>query len=114
MARKRKYDYNGTLLNLALLGGAAIILKKRTGRLAGINGNRYSRYFNTRGEEFDRILAQADFIQAKYERDLLNAGYTKQTVPAIVADAYWQKYSQEFNSLMNRLQIILENQYNKL
>lgn len=36
MARKRKYNYNGTLLNLALLGGAAIILKKRTGKLAGI------------------------------------------------------------------------------
>lgn len=39
MARKRKYNYNGTLLNLALLGSAAILLKKRTGKLAGIGNN---------------------------------------------------------------------------
>ena len=36
MATKKKYNFNGTLLNLCLLGGAAIILKKRTGRLRGI------------------------------------------------------------------------------
>ena len=36
MATKRKYNYNGTLLNLALLGGAALLLKKRTGSLSGI------------------------------------------------------------------------------
>ena len=36
MATKRKYNYNGTLLNLALLGGATLLLKKRTGRLRGI------------------------------------------------------------------------------
>lgn len=36
MARKRKYNYNGTLLNLALLGSAAILLKKRTGSLRGV------------------------------------------------------------------------------
>lgn len=92
------------------------IYKHRWEKQFGNNriGNRYDRYFKTRGEEFDKILSQADFIQEQYERDLLNAGYTKQTAPAIVADAYWQKYSQEFNSLMNRLQTILENQYKKL
>lgn len=180
---KKKLNTNGTLLNLLLLGGAAVILKKRTGSLRGVGatryyqfspiedklyerqmelfeeweradeenpmnvaendkyyrdlifrleelqdkiynrrwqkqfgnnriGNKYDRYFNSRGEAFERILDQANFIQEQYERDLLNAGYTKQTAPAIVANAYWQKYSQEFNSLINRLQTILENQQN--
>lgn len=36
MSKKRKYDFNGTLLNLLLLGGAAVILKKRTGSLRGV------------------------------------------------------------------------------
>ncbi|MEE1090042.1 MAG: hypothetical protein UH103_01305 [Paludibacteraceae bacterium] len=33
---KKKLNTNGTLLNLLLLGGAAVILKKRTGSLRGI------------------------------------------------------------------------------
>lgn len=33
---KKKLNTNGTLLNLLLLGGAAVILKKRTGKLTGI------------------------------------------------------------------------------
>lgn len=33
---KKKLNTNGTLLNLLLLGGAAIILKKRTGSLRGV------------------------------------------------------------------------------
>lgn len=36
MARKKKYDFTGTLLNLLLLGGAAVILKNRTGSLRGV------------------------------------------------------------------------------
>lgn len=36
---KKKLNTNGTLLNLLLLGGAAVILKKRTGKLAGIGKN---------------------------------------------------------------------------
>ena len=35
---KKKYDFNGTLLNLLLLGGAAVILKNRTGSLRGVAG----------------------------------------------------------------------------
>lgn len=37
---KKKYDFNGTLLNLLLLGGAAVILKNRTGSLRGVGGIR--------------------------------------------------------------------------
>lgn len=33
---KKKINTNGTLLNLLLLGGAAVILKKRTGSLRGV------------------------------------------------------------------------------
>ena len=33
---KKKLNTNGTLLNLLLLGGAAVILKKRTGSLRGV------------------------------------------------------------------------------
>lgn len=47
MSKKRKYDFNGTLLNLVLLGGAAVILKKRTGSLRGVGATlkRYYYYF---------------------------------------------------------------------
>ena len=51
MATKKKYNYNGTLLNLALLGGAALLLKKRTGSLRGI-GAVGARDFLERMEEF--------------------------------------------------------------
>lgn len=38
---KQKYNFNGTLLNLLLLGGAAVILKKRTGSLRGVGATDY-------------------------------------------------------------------------
>lgn len=38
---KKKLNTNGTLLNLLLLGGAAVILKKRTGSLSGVGATDY-------------------------------------------------------------------------
>lgn len=37
---KQKYNFNGTLLNLLLLGGAAVILKNRTGSLRGVGSTK--------------------------------------------------------------------------
>lgn len=62
MATKKKYNYNGTLLNLALLGGAALLLKKRTSSLRGVGvGAIHSRdwivrYIDHRLDVYDRLL----------------------------------------------------------
>ncbi len=47
---KQKYNFNGTLLNLLLLGGAAVILKKRTGSLRGVGVGAKESYIILEGD----------------------------------------------------------------
>lgn len=63
---KQKYNFNGTLLNLLLLGGAAVILKKRTGSLRGVGAinNPTSTSILISGSR--RLAADAFFCFEKY------------------------------------------------
>jgi hypothetical protein len=91
MSKKRKYDFNGTLLNLVLLGGAAVILKNRTGSLRGVgaikkryilstttimdNGefiNTVSKIIEGKTRAFDALKFQVDIWGKQYPYKKIN------------------------------------------
>lgn len=88
---KKKLNTNGTLLNLLLLGGAAVILKKRTGSLRGVgaikqryvlsittimdNGefiNTVSKIIEGKTRAFDALKFQVDIWGKQYPYKKIN------------------------------------------
>lgn len=62
---KKKINTNGTLLNLLLLGGAAVILKKRTGSLMGV-GSTKIQLIEYLEERLNTLNRQMKYFQEKY------------------------------------------------
>lgn len=105
MSKKRKYDFNGTLLNLVLLGGAAVILKNRTGSLRGI-GSYTDKYGFTVRENPYKIIQELIDNQEELQKlnsVWMNLNYHLNTLPLTPPRKLSHIY-KAFNSIVMRPQ----------
>lgn len=92
---KKKLNTNGTLLNLLLLGGAAVILKKRTGSLRGVG----SRYYEFSPEEL-RLQEEEDRLIEEWQNNpKANVQYIKQRLAELEKrqnEIYSKRWHKEY------------------
>lgn len=110
----KKYDFTGTLRNLLLLGGAAVLLKKRTGKLSGCEvkgvidihaaGELYIYIKNTREVYFEGFIPTAKSLASKMSKGRYDSSKALKAAMNLV-DFAAKKYNHDFGSGTYSLQL---------